>query len=140
MNAYPRNLRLPLEPMMLKKKPILSLQTGKSSMRHGLRHTVRLKSHALGSPVQPSKIAKHTVLDVSTPMNSVPSAESIRSLESKGRPLEVEPWMAAHLSRVWHSIKVNLEGSIKKQVEEKKRSNRVAPIGADTQGQPRSGQ
>jgi hypothetical protein len=73
-------------------------------------------------------------------MNPLPSAESIQSLESKGRPLVVEPWMAAHLSRVWQSIKVNVEGSVKKQMEEKKRSNRIAPIGADTQGQPRSGQ
>jgi hypothetical protein len=60
-------------------------------------------------------------------MNSVPSAESIRSLESKGRPLQVEPWMAAHLSRVWQSMKVHVEAGIKKQVSEKKRSNRVAP-------------
>lgn len=84
-------------------------------------------------------------------MNQLPSVESIQSLESKGRPLQVEPWMAAHLSRVWQSIKVNVEGEVKKQVAEKKRSNRVAPMAtasdprvsataSDTQVQPHTSQ
>lgn len=54
----------------------------------------------------------------------LPSPDEIRSLPSKPRPLPVDPWVLAELSRLWQSMKRDLERT----------------TGADTEGQPRSGQ
>lgn len=70
-------------------------------------------------------------------MNPLPSAEAIRSYESKGRPLEIEPWMAAHLSRVWQAMKTNVEGEVKQIVAEKRRATATV---VGTQEPHRSGQ
>ena len=42
----------------------------------------------------------------------LPTAEQIRAHESKAKPLPVEPWVAANLSRLWQSMKKNIETSI----------------------------
>lgn len=42
----------------------------------------------------------------------LPSADDIRQIESKARPLPVEPWVAAGLSRLWQSMKKNIHASI----------------------------
>ncbi len=42
----------------------------------------------------------------------LPSAEQIQQTESKARPLPIEPWVAAYLSRVWKDLKQNIQGSI----------------------------
>lgn len=39
------------------------------------------------------------------------SPEEIRQTESKQRPLPIEPWVAAQLSRVWQSMKKNITAS-----------------------------
>lgn len=42
----------------------------------------------------------------------LPSADHIRSQESKPRPLVIEPWVAANLSRLWQTMKKSIEQSI----------------------------
>ena len=42
----------------------------------------------------------------------LPSAEHILQHESKPRPLPMEPWALAELSRVWQSVKKNIQTSI----------------------------
>lgn len=42
----------------------------------------------------------------------LPSAEHIRNTESKPRPLVIDPWVAAHLSRFWKTISLNIQASI----------------------------
>lgn len=45
-------------------------------------------------------------------MNTTVSPEDIRQTESKERPLPIEPWVAAQLSRLWQSMKKNINDSI----------------------------
>jgi len=73
-------------------------------------HIEPLKSLALVLHRQPSKIGLDCGSTTVTPM--LPTADHIRSLESKPRPLRIEPWVAAHLSRVWQSMKKQIEASI----------------------------
>ena len=40
------------------------------------------------------------------------TAEEISSSESKERPLPIEPWVAAGLSRLWQSMKKNIQETI----------------------------
>ncbi len=42
----------------------------------------------------------------------LPSAEHIQQSESKARPLPIEPWVAAYLSRVWKDLNQNIQVSI----------------------------
>ena len=42
----------------------------------------------------------------------LPTPEQIRQSESRERPLPIEPWMAAHLSRLWQSMKKNIQQTI----------------------------
>ena len=39
----------------------------------------------------------------------LPTPEEIRQTESRERPLIIEPWIAAHLSRLWQSMKKNIQ-------------------------------
>lgn len=39
----------------------------------------------------------------------LPTPEEIRQTESRERPLVIEPWIAAHLSRLWQSMKKNIQ-------------------------------
>lgn len=48
-------------------------------------------------------------------MNTTLSAEDIRQTESKERPLPIEPWVAAHLSRLWQSMKKNITAAGKQE-------------------------
>ncbi len=41
-----------------------------------------------------------------------PTAEEIKQTETKKRPLPVEPWVAAYLSRVWQDMKKNISDTI----------------------------
>lgn len=41
----------------------------------------------------------------------IPSPEEIRQTESKERPLPIEPWVAAHLSRLWQTMKKNIQAA-----------------------------
>lgn len=60
----------------------------------------------------------------------LPTAEHIRAQESKPKPLPIEPWVAANLSRLWQSMKKNIETSIASG----------SAIASGTQAQPRSDQ
>ncbi len=42
----------------------------------------------------------------------LPTPEEIRQTESRERPLLIEPWIAAHLSRLWQTMKKNIEQTI----------------------------
>ena len=42
----------------------------------------------------------------------LPTPEEIRQSESRERPLSIEPWIAAHLSRVWQTMKKNIQQTI----------------------------
>ncbi len=42
----------------------------------------------------------------------LPTPEQIQQTESKSRPLVIEPWVAAYLSRVWKDMKQNIQESI----------------------------
>lgn len=39
----------------------------------------------------------------------LPSPEAIRETESKARPLPIEPWVAANLSRLWQGMKTHIQ-------------------------------
>jgi hypothetical protein len=60
----------------------------------------------------------------------LPSADQIRMIEGKPRPLRIEPWVAAHLSRVWQSMKKNIETSIAVGTQEQPRSVQSVPASA----------
>lgn len=55
----------------------------------------------------------------------LPTPEEIKQTEPRTRPLPVEPWVAANLSRLWQSMKKNIQASI-------------ASTASGTQEQPRS--
>lgn len=57
----------------------------------------------------------------------LPTPEVIRHAEGKSRPLPIEPWVAANLSRLWQSMKKHIEQT-------------TVPTASDTQAQPHSGQ
>ena len=40
-----------------------------------------------------------------------PTPEEIRQTQTKERPLTIEPWVAAGLSRIWQSMKKNIIAS-----------------------------
>ena len=63
----------------------------------------------------------------------LPPPEIIRESESKARPLPVEPWVAANLSRVWQSMKTHIQ---------KTTVSGLATVSnaSDTQAQPHSAQ
>ncbi len=42
----------------------------------------------------------------------LPTSEEIRQAESRERPLPIEPWIAAHLSRLWQTMKKNIQQTI----------------------------
>ena len=42
----------------------------------------------------------------------LPTPEEIRQTEARERPLLIEPWIAAHLSRLWQTMKKNIEQTI----------------------------
>jgi len=66
----------------------------------------------------------------------LPPPEIIRESESKARPLPVEPWVAANLSRLWQSMKTHIQRTTV--------SNASGPAtvsnASDTQAQPHSAQ
>ena len=39
----------------------------------------------------------------------LPTAEEIKQSESRERPLVIEPWIAANLSRLWQTMKKNIQ-------------------------------
>jgi hypothetical protein len=45
----------------------------------------------------------------------LPTADEILQGGSKERPLNIQPWVAAHLSDVWQSIRLNLIETMKKK-------------------------
>lgn len=47
-----------------------------------------------------------------TTVTATATAEEISSSESKERPLPIEPWVAAGLSRLWQSMKKNIQETI----------------------------
>ena len=57
----------------------------------------------------------------------LPSPEVIRESEAKARPLPIEPWVAANLSRVWQSMKQHIQQT-------------TVPIASGTQAQPHTAQ
>jgi hypothetical protein len=60
----------------------------------------------------------------------LPTAEQIRAQESKPKPLPVEPWVAANLSRLWQSMKTNIQASIASGMQAQPRSDQSAPASA----------
>ena len=61
---------------------------------------------------------------------SLPTAEQLSMLESKERPLLIQPWIAAHLSDVWQTLKKNLESSMRKNKSDRVRTSQVVPASA----------
>lgn len=39
----------------------------------------------------------------------LPTPEEIKQSESRERPLVIEPWIAANLSRLWQTMKKNIQ-------------------------------
>lgn len=60
----------------------------------------------------------------------LPTAEQIQQEESKKRPLPIEPWVAAYLSRVWKDLNQNIQGSIAAGTLVPPRSGQSAPASA----------
>jgi hypothetical protein len=42
----------------------------------------------------------------------LPTADEISQAESKERPLPIEPWVAANLSRLWQTMKKQIQETI----------------------------
>ena len=42
----------------------------------------------------------------------LPDAETIKQTQVKARPLPIEPWVAANVSRLWKGIQANIKSSI----------------------------
>jgi hypothetical protein len=63
----------------------------------------------------------------------LPPPETIRESESKARPLPVEPWVAANLSRVWQSMKTHIQQTTVSGLA-------TVSNASDTQAQPHSAQ
>jgi hypothetical protein len=57
----------------------------------------------------------------------IPKAEEIQQFESKPRPLPVEPWVAAGISRLWQSMKKNIQISIDAGKQAQHRSVQSTP-------------
>jgi hypothetical protein len=57
-----------------------------------------------------------------------PSADQISQEVSKERQLLIQPWVAAHLSDVWQSMKTNLSQTIaRKDKQDRVRISQVMP-------------
>lgn len=63
-------------------------------------------------------------------VHPLPSAETIQQLESKKRPLPVEPWVLAELSRMWQRMKTNIQASIVAGTEAQPHSVQSTPASA----------
>lgn len=60
-------------------------------------------------------------------MNPLPTAEEISSNVSGERPLPIEPWVAAGLSRLWQSMKKNIQETIVSGTQEQPRTDQSKP-------------
>lgn len=60
----------------------------------------------------------------------IPKAEEILQIEEKKRPLPVEPWVAAGLSRLWQGMKKNIQISIDVGRQEQRRNVQSKPASA----------
>ena len=60
----------------------------------------------------------------------LPSAETILQGPSKKRPLPVEPWVLAELSRLWQRMKTNIHTSIVSGTVEQPHSDQSKPASA----------
>ena len=60
----------------------------------------------------------------------LPTPDEIRQTESKERPLPIEPWVAAGLSRLWQTMKKNITDSIVSGTQEPPRNVQSAPASA----------
>ena len=60
----------------------------------------------------------------------LPSAEAIQQGESKQRPLPVEPWVLAELSRLWKSMKQNIYQSIASDTAVRPHTDQSTPASA----------
>lgn len=60
----------------------------------------------------------------------LPSAEAIQQLESKKRPLPVEPWVLAEVSRMWQRMKTNIHESIVSGTAVQPHSDQLKPASA----------
>ena len=63
-----------------------------------------------------------------------PSADQISQNVSKERPLLIQPWVAAHLSDVWQSMKQQIQQSIvQKGKQDRARTCQAMPASAHNQ-------
>lgn len=60
----------------------------------------------------------------------LPSVETIQQVESKSRPLPVEPWVVAELSRVWQRMKKNIHESIVSDTAVRPHTDQLTPASA----------
>ena len=62
----------------------------------------------------------------------LPAPEEIRQTESRERPLIIEPWVAAGLSRLWQTMKKNIINSTATAVgtQEPPRNVQLGPASA----------
>ncbi len=63
-------------------------------------------------------------------VHPLPSAEAISRVEAKERPLPIEPWLAAGLSRLWQDMKKHIRGSIAAGTQVQPQSVQSAPASA----------
>jgi hypothetical protein len=63
-------------------------------------------------------------------MPQVPSAEEIRTTESKVRSLPIEPWVAAGFARLWQTMKIHIQNSIDVGKQEQPHTVQSAPASA----------
>lgn len=115
MKKYPPNPSSPLERIIQIRKALFSLTIGKHCMNPNSKPIELPKSQ--GAVCQHNLASKIVFLDTVSrstmpQVYPLPSAESIQQLEPKQRPLPVEPWVVAELSRVWQSMKKNIQHSI----------------------------
>ncbi len=61
----------------------------------------------------------------------MPSADQISQEVSKERPVYIQPWVAAHLSDVWQSMKQQIQQAIvQKGKQDRVRTSQGAPASA----------
>lgn len=72
-------------------------------------------------------------------VHPLPSAEAISRIETKERPLPIEPWLAAGLSRLWQGMKKHIQASIVADSLATGQANSSGtPSSAGTQVQPQT--
>lgn len=60
----------------------------------------------------------------------LPTPEEIKQSESRERPLVIEPWIAANLSRLWQTMKKNIQQTTAAGTQEPRQTVQSTPASA----------